>query len=574
MAQQSSSSSSSKYKYTYDVFLSFRGEDTRFGFTGNLYSALSQRGIFTFIDDNDLRKGKEITPSLRKAIQESRNSIVIFSKNYAASTFCLNELVEILECHANHNMWILPVFYDIDPSHVRHQKGSYGEAFAMHERGRFKHDFEKLQKWKMALRRAADLSGLHFKNRGEYEFEFIKRITEEVSSKLHPHLLHIADYPVGLQARMQQIQQLMDASFDNKVTMLGIHGMGGIGKSTLARAIYNLKAHQFEAASFIANVRENSTKHGLVHIQETILSELVCERNIKLGDVYRGIPILQQRLCRKRVLLVLDDIDKKEQLQATSGGLDWFGRGSIIIVTTREKHLLKCHGVENLYEVNELNDIQSLELFRWNAFKNKKVDPNYMELIKRALYYANGLPLALEIIGSNMFDKTLDEWDSAIEAYERFPNRDVQKILRVSYDSLDTNEREIFLDIACFFSGRNLRYVREMLMARGFHPKIGIRVLKDKSLIKIVKRSDRLLDTIYDQIVIMHDVIRSMGKQIVYEQSKWPHKRNRLWFYDDIVSVLKMNTVGYARRSRKNTMESKGVRKNEKPTNDSYKRER
>ncbi|KAL2334420.1 hypothetical protein Fmac_015633 [Flemingia macrophylla] len=163
MVQQSFSSSPSKPKYTYDVFLSFRGEDTRFGFTGNLYSALSQRGIFTFIDDNGLRRGEEITPSLRKAIQESRNSIVVFSKNYATSMFSLNELVEILECHANHNMWVLPVFYDIDPSHVRHQKGTYEEAFAMHERGRFKHDIEKLQKWRLALRQAANLSGLHFK---------------------------------------------------------------------------------------------------------------------------------------------------------------------------------------------------------------------------------------------------------------------------------------------------------------------------------------------------------------------------------------------------------------------------
>ncbi|KAL2334421.1 hypothetical protein Fmac_015634 [Flemingia macrophylla] len=380
------------------------------------------------------------------------------------------------------------------------------------------------QSWKtrQMLINADELKQLHHK--GEYEFEFIKKVTEEVSSKLNPHLLHIADYPVGLQARMQQIRQLMDASFDNKVTMIGIHGMGGIGKSTVARAIYNLKAHEFEASSFIANVRENSTKHGLVHIQETILSELVGERNIKLGDVYRGIPILQQRLCRKGVLLVLDDIDKKEQLQATAGGLDWFGRGSIIIITTRDKHLLKCHGVENLYEIKELNDAQSLEFFRWNAFKNKKVDPNYMELIKRALYYANGLPLALEIIGSNMYDKTLDEWDSAVEAYERFPNRDVQKIVRVSYDSLDTNEREIFLDIACFFSGYTLRYVTDMLMARGFHPKIGIRVLKDKSLIKTVKQNDRALDTIYHQIE--NDAVEVMKLEMPKDQEKiqWNQK--------------------------------------------------
>nr|KYP32054.1 TMV resistance protein N [Cajanus cajan] len=526
-------------RYTYDVFLSFRGEDTRYGFTGNLYSALSRRGIFTFFDDDALRKGEEINPSLRKAIQESRISIIVFSKNYASSTFCLDELVHILECYTKQNMWVLPVFYDVDPSHVRHQKGSFGEAFAQHERGRFKDDIQQLQKWRMALHQAADLSGSHFKIGGEYEFEIIKKITEEISNKLNRHLLHIACYPVGLQVRVQRIQELMNAQFDNKVIMLGIHGMGGIGKSTLARAIYNLRANQFESSCFLANVREKSIKHGLVHIQETILSELVEERDIKLGDVHRGIPTLQKRLCRKKVFLVLDDIDKKEQLQATAGGLNWFGPGSIIIITTRDKRLLDTHEIKNLYEVGKLNFIQSLELFRWNAFKNKKDDPNKMELIKRALYCAGGLPLALEIIGSNFVDKTLDEeWDSVLKTYERFPNRDIQEILRVSYDSLDTNEREIFLDIACFFSGYTLRYVTNMLEARGFQPKFGIRVLQEKSLINI----DSFSGSCDDQIVIMHDLVRSMGKEMVREQSNLPEKRNRLWFCEDIVRALDKNT--------------------------------
>ncbi|XP_020208545.2 toll/interleukin-1 receptor-like protein [Cajanus cajan] len=299
MAEHASASSTSMSRYTYDVFLSFRGEDTRYGFTGNLYSALSRRGIFTFFDDDALRKGEEINPSLRKAIQESRISIIVFSKNYASSTFCLDELVHILECYTKHNMWILPVFYDVDPSHVRHQKGCFGEAFAQHERGRFKDDIQQLQKWRMALHQAADLSGSHFKIGGEYECKIIKKIIEEISNKLNRHLLHIACYPVGLQVRVQRIQELMNAQFDNKVIMLGIHGMGGIGKSTLARAIYNLRANQFESSCFLANVREKSIKHGLVHIQETILSELVEERDIKLGDVHRGIPTLQKRLSKE-----------------------------------------------------------------------------------------------------------------------------------------------------------------------------------------------------------------------------------------------------------------------------------
>ncbi|XP_047178260.1 disease resistance protein Roq1-like, partial [Vigna umbellata] len=205
-------------------------------------------------------------------------------------------------------------------------------------------------------------------------------------------------------------------------------------------AMYNLMAHQFEALHFLANVREKSDKDGLVHIQETMLSELVGERNIKLGDVHRGIPILQHRLCGKKVFLVLDDISKKEQLHATAGGLDWFGPGSIIIITTRDKHMLDVHGIQKQYMVDEINFVEALELFKWNAFKIKEVDPCYKEVTERAMYYANGLPLALETIGSNLFGKTLDAWESALETYERIPNRDVQEVLRVSYYRLDAYE--------------------------------------------------------------------------------------------------------------------------------------
>ncbi|XP_061342973.1 TMV resistance protein N-like [Gastrolobium bilobum] len=386
------------YTYEYDVFLSFRGEDTRTDFTGNLYSALSQRGVLTFIDDDGLQKGEEITPSLFHAIQKSRMAIIVFSKNYASSSFCLNELVQILECYTKQKMWIWPVFYDVDPSEVRHQTGSYGEAFAKHERGRFKDDKVKLQKWRLALNQAAVLFGSHFKHGGEYEHEFIRKIIEVISRKLNRPLLYIANYPVGLEARVEDVHSLIGSKFNDKVNMLGIHGIGGIGKSTIARAVYNLLAYQFEGSCFLANVREQSTRHGLEQIQEKILSELVGERNL-----------------------------------------------SIIIITTRDKHLLDFHGVKKIYEVNNFSDNEAFELFRWNALKNNEVDPSYMEMMKRAIHFARGLPLALEAIGSNLFGKTLDEWESALEACERIPNRDVQQILKVSYDGLEENEKEIFL---------------------------------------------------------------------------------------------------------------------------------
>ncbi|KEH26724.1 putative TIR domain-containing protein [Medicago truncatula] len=115
------------------VFLSFRGSDTRNNFTGNLYKALIDKGICTFIDDNDLERGDEITPKLVKAMEESRIFIPIFSANYASSSFCLDELVHIIHCYKTKSCLVLPVFYDVEPTHIRHHSGSYGEHLTKHE---------------------------------------------------------------------------------------------------------------------------------------------------------------------------------------------------------------------------------------------------------------------------------------------------------------------------------------------------------------------------------------------------------------------------------------------------------
>jgi hypothetical protein len=157
------SSSSFTCEWVYDVFLSFRGEDTRKGFTGNLYNALCGKGINTFIDDKELRKGEEIKLALMTAIQQSRMAIVIFSENYASSTFCLEELTKIMECIKHNGRLVWPVFYLVDPSDVRHQKGSYAEALANHEREKTI-DKENVKQWRSALEEAANLSGWHFKH--------------------------------------------------------------------------------------------------------------------------------------------------------------------------------------------------------------------------------------------------------------------------------------------------------------------------------------------------------------------------------------------------------------------------
>lgn len=154
---QGASFSHVTHSWTYDVFLSFRGEDTRNNFTGHLHRNLIQRGIKTFID-YELRRGEEVSPALLKAIEESRISIIVFSENYATSTWCLDELVKILECKELKQQMVWPIFYKVDPSDVRNQRGSFGKALVKHER-KFKDNKEKVKIWRAALTKAANLSG-------------------------------------------------------------------------------------------------------------------------------------------------------------------------------------------------------------------------------------------------------------------------------------------------------------------------------------------------------------------------------------------------------------------------------
>ena len=155
--------SSFRSKSKYEAFLSFRGEDTRKNFTDHLYTALINSGVNTFIDDNELPRGKDISSELLKAIQESKISIVVFSKGYASSRWCLNELVKIIECKNTIGQIVIPIFYDVDPSDVRKQTGSYAKAFAEHEQ-RVEADMEMIKNWRAALSEAADLSGWDLQN--------------------------------------------------------------------------------------------------------------------------------------------------------------------------------------------------------------------------------------------------------------------------------------------------------------------------------------------------------------------------------------------------------------------------
>ena len=146
----------SNFRCTHKVFLIFRGEDTRHNFTDHLYTELMQRGITTFRDDR-LSRGEEIQTELLKAIERSRSPIVAFTKTYADSRRCLDELAKIMERKQEYGQIVLPIFFHVDPTDVRNQTRSFGEAFNNHE----KNWKNKVQRWREALNEVGNISGWH-----------------------------------------------------------------------------------------------------------------------------------------------------------------------------------------------------------------------------------------------------------------------------------------------------------------------------------------------------------------------------------------------------------------------------
>ncbi|KAH9781788.1 ADP-ribosyl cyclase/cyclic ADP-ribose hydrolase [Citrus sinensis] len=506
----------------YDAFLSFRGEDTRKTFIGHLYTALNNKGISVFMDDKQLEKGGSISPNLLKAIEESRISIIVLSKNYASSTWCLDELLKIVECK-NREDQIFPIFYEVEPTVVRKQTASFGEAFAKHEEF-FRDNIEKVQKWRHALKVVANISGWELKDRNESEF--IEEIVNVISSKIRsePEILKEL---VGMESRLEKLRFLMGTG-SNDVRMIGIWGMGGLGKTTLARVFYDLMSHEFDGSSFLADVREKFEKEGSeISLQKQLLSDLLKLSDYSIQNVYDGINIIRSRLQRKKVLLIIDDVADVEQLQGLVGRRDWFGPGSKILITTRDRQLLVAHEVdeEHILDLNVLNNDEALQLFSMKAFKSHQPMGEYVELSKRVLEYAGGLPLALKVLGSFLIGRSADLWRSALERLKKDPSNKIMSILQISFEGLQDSEKKIFLDVACFFKWKNRDYVTKILEGCGFSPVIGIEVLIEKSLLTVDGRN----------ILHMHDLLQELGQLIVTRQSpEEPGKRSRIWREEEV----------------------------------------
>ncbi|CAN6848372.1 unnamed protein product [Brassica oleracea] len=534
----------------HDVFPSFCGRDVRKTFLSHLLKELKSKGIQTFIDD-EIERGQRIGPELVLAIRESRVAIVLLSVNYASSSWCLDELVEIMKGKAKDQdeleeimerdqQKVISIFYEVDPSDVRKQTGDFGKAFEKTCVGKE----EKVKAWREALEGFANIAGYDSRRwlvhsyYMENEADLINKIAVELMSVLGFTPSKDFDDFVGIGAQITVIKSKLILQSE-QVKMIVLVGPAGIGKTTIARVLYNQLSPGFPFSTFLENIRGSYEKpcgndyQLKLSLQKKLLAEILNQKDIEVGH----LRVAQEKLSDKKVLVVLDEVDSWWQLEATAYQRGWFGPGSIIIITTEDRKLLKTLrlGINHIYEMKYPTEDESLQIFCQYAFGQNSPYDGFEGLAQKITWLAGDLPLGLRVMGSYLRGMSRDEWIEALPRLRSSLDREIESTLRFSYDGLSDKDQALFLHIACFFSCSlwNVDRVKRCLANCGLDVNHGLQVLADKSLIYIV----------YKGCVEMHSLLQKMGREIVKKQSlEEPGKRQFLMDIEEIFEVLEKNT--------------------------------
>jgi len=334
-------------------------------------------------------------------------------------------------------------------------------------------------------------------------------------------------FPVGLHSQVEDVIQTIKNK-STEVCTIGICGEGGSGKTTLTKAIYHLVHGTFMDKSFIEDIKQISETRGYVHLQEQLLSDLL-KTKVEILNVEMGRSMIRERVSGKKVLIVLDDVPNVCELLNLSECREWFGEGTVIIVTTRDANRLRIHKIDSIFRVKEMNEKECLELLSWHAFREARPKEEYHYLARSVISYCRGLPLALEVVGSCLFERTAEEWDIVLSKIRKMSYH----IWEISFYCLGNQmKRDLFLDVCCCFVGEDIAYATRILNGCGVDADSGIRVLIDRNLIKL--KNNKLG---------MHPLLQEMGRQIIHEirqEEMWKERRLR---FDGAEYVLTDNTV-------------------------------
>ncbi|XP_062015316.1 disease resistance protein Roq1-like isoform X2 [Rosa rugosa] len=509
IAVPSTSPPSSAERYPrpkYDVFLSFKGEDTRRGFIAYLYRELQNtRVIKTFKDDVQLEKGTVIASNLLTAIKESRFAIIVLSENYASSAWCLDELTKIFQCMEGKDT-ILPIFYEVEPTDVRHQKEetSFGKAFIKHEA---RQDIEKMNQWRAALKGVAGICGWHSTNYPT-DIELIEDIVKHLWGK-------VLQAPTGnfetFEATRQAMDEVMKVLKDDQVTVLGVHGVGGVGKTTMVK-----------------HVGAQSKKDGLFdHVIMVVVSKNPDLEEIQ-GTLAESLGLKEGIMRGNRMLIILDDI--WESLELSSIGIPSHHElqrcNSKVVLTTRKSNVCHSMGCHALIPLNVLSVVDSHKLLMdtlGKPFDESTVSDGEEWKVARE---CGGLPKAIKAAARSLGDKYLDEWNEYLDewAFEDDCldewNETAQPVNfeagEEPFRSLANEDAKKCFLLCCLFPENYDIPIEDLLkygIGKGLFQYDTIQEARDRaqSLVKYLKASRLLLDGTKKGCIRMTDDIRNLA---------------------------------------------------------------
>ncbi|CAN0888059.1 Disease resistance-like protein DSC1 [Linum grandiflorum] len=514
--------------WEYDVFVCFRGADTRRTFTSHLMSALSDKQIKSFIDDK-LQK-TECIDELLWILKRSALCIVIFSKTFPDSPWCLDEVATIVRGMEQFGHRALPVFYDVDPSDVTDDSGSYAHTIDH----KLKAGPADTKRWKEALKVVANCAG-HSSQSFDNDSALIMGIMEDVQKRLIEMSARVESVNlVGIDSRISKVVQLLAMEKLDETLVIGLWGMGGVGKTTLARTCYQrLITSSWTTQGinhhFVMNISDSfKTRCGGETMVKELYSKLLGENNLSFGDLDTGYR--RERLQRSRVLVVLDDVETPSQMdQLLLGNMmsltRLFAPGSRIIVTTRNRRVLD-HAMAAIYKVEGLDSLEANQLFSLHAFRQQQTPfVDWMQRLSRlAISHCKGSPLAIKVVGGALFHRDERYWKSYLCKLGTIRNLEIHDVLRVSYNALGAEERKLFLDVACIFSPMDKTMLMNYVSIS--YPSVMLEDLMDKSL--LFEQGDQFN---------VHDLLKEMAWNIVNEEPRL-ESRSRLKDPQDIRKLL------------------------------------